>query len=64
MFFKEAECNMNHPLLNIAIQAARVAGKLIARSLDHLEAGDITQKQKQYAHAYEKPEGLALVCSN
>jgi len=38
---------MNHPLLNIAIQAARVAGKLIARSLDHLEAGDITQKQKQ-----------------
>lgn len=37
---------MNHPLLNIAIQAARSAGKLIARSLDHLEAGDITLKQK------------------
>lgn len=47
MFFKEAECTMNHPLLNIAIQAARSAGKLIARSLDHLEAGDITAKQKQ-----------------
>lgn len=37
---------MNHPLLNIAVQAARNAGKLIARSLDHLEAGDITQKQR------------------
>ncbi|OGO94496.1 MAG: inositol monophosphatase [Coxiella sp. RIFCSPHIGHO2_12_FULL_44_14] len=33
-----------HPLLNIAIQAARSAGKVIVRFMDRLEATDITEK--------------------
>ncbi len=37
---------MNHPLLNIAIQAGRSAGRIISRSLDHLDANNISLKQK------------------
>lgn len=37
---------MLHPMLNIAVQAARGAGKIIVRFLDHLEANDITEKSR------------------
>jgi myo-inositol-1(or 4)-monophosphatase len=33
-------------MLNIAIQAARSAGKIIVRFLDHLDANDITEKER------------------
>ncbi len=35
-----------HPMLNIAIQAARNAGKIIVRFMDHLDSADITEKKK------------------
>lgn len=35
-----------HPMLNTAIQAARSAGKIIVRFLDHLDASDISEKSR------------------
>ncbi len=35
-----------HPLLNIAVSAARAAGNLIARSVERLDSFEITQKSK------------------
>jgi myo-inositol-1(or 4)-monophosphatase len=35
-----------HPMLNIAIQAARAAGKLIVQFLDHLDSTDINEKAR------------------
>ncbi|OGO94337.1 MAG: inositol monophosphatase [Coxiella sp. RIFCSPHIGHO2_12_FULL_42_15] len=35
-----------HPMLNIAIQAARSAGKIIVRFLDHLETSDVNEKSR------------------
>lgn len=37
---------MNNPLLNIAVEAGRIAGKIISRSLNQIEQNDITEKQR------------------